>query len=106
MQYFWDFLVKNLQLVGDFHCTCKRFHHYCKPLAPRHMAYCHGNNVGLSRYHGDIMGVYVNYPIYPVAPFAPGGSAWERNLPPPPEVCEMTPIEQEWYDEVCKYGRK
>ena len=32
-----------------------------------------------------------------IHPKAPGGTSYERNLPPPPEVCKMTPIEEEWW---------
>jgi len=34
-----------------------------------------------------------------IHPKAPGGTSWERNLPPPPEHLVMTEIEQEWWND-------
>ena len=32
-----------------------------------------------------------------IHPKAPGGTSWERNTPPSAVVCQMTPIEEEWW---------
>lgn len=39
-------------------------------------------------------------------PTAPGGSKWERNIPPPAEALEMTPEEEEWEKEWMQWYNK
>lgn len=39
-------------------------------------------------------------------PTAPGGSKWERNIPPPEEALEMTPEEEEWEREWMQWNTK
>eukprot|EP00126_Sphaerothecum_destruens_P015654 Sdes_comp9691_c0_seq1m1190 len=36
------------------------------------------------------------HPLPYIAPTAAEGSKWERNIPPPEWICEMTPQEEEW----------
>ena len=38
-----------------------------------------------------------------IAPYAPGGTLYERNMPPHPKTLELLPIQQEWLDEWIEY---
>jgi NADH dehydrogenase (ubiquinone) 1 beta subcomplex subunit 9 len=38
-----------------------------------------------------------------ISPEAPDGSKWERNMPPPLHVLEMTPEEEKWFREASQW---
>lgn len=46
------------------------------------------------------------HPAPYIAPRSPGGTEWERNLPPPPHSLELLPQEREWLDEWIEYYTK
>jgi len=39
-----------------------------------------------------------------IHPTAPGGSKFERNIPPPPHILEMLPEEEQWYKEMTDWA--
>ena len=39
-----------------------------------------------------------------IHPKAPGGTKYERNVPPPPNALQMLPIEEEWYNEMLDWA--
>lgn len=47
---------------------------------------------------------YFRHPAPYIAPKAPGGSKFERNVPPPPNALEMLPMEEEWYKEMMDWA--
>jgi len=44
------------------------------------------------------------HPAPYISPKAPGGSKFERNLPPPPNALEMLPMEEQWYQEMTDWA--
>eukprot|EP00111_Clytia_hemisphaerica_P021109 TCONS_00062182-protein len=44
------------------------------------------------------------HPAPYIHPKAPGGSKYERNVPPPPNALEMLPMEEEWYKEMMDWA--